>query len=190
MPEEIKSDVIYLKVQNSAKALGQFAGNFYDHPSKKLKLVGITGTNGKTTVATLLFNLYKNMDQKVGLLSTIENRINNKVIAAKHTTPDTLKLNQLLAEMVEAGCEYAFMEVSSHAIDQKRIEGIEFEGAIFTNLTHDHLDYHKDFKSYLYAKKQLFDNLNKKAFVITNNCLLYTSPSPRDQRGSRMPSSA
>ncbi len=175
LPEEInltseqgESEVTYLKVKDSAKALGQLAGNFYNHPSKKLKLVGITGTNGKTTVATLLFNLYKNMGQKVGLLSTIENRINNKVIAATHTTPDALKLNQLLGEMVEEGCDFAFMEVSSHAIDQKRIEGIEFAGAIFTNLTHDHLDYHKDFKSYLNAKKQLFDNLNKNAFVITN----------------------
>ena len=175
LPEEINlsaeqsgSDITYLKVSDSAKALGQLAGNYYDHPSKKLKLVGITGTNGKTTIATLLFNLYKNMDQKVGLLSTIENRINNKVIAATHTTPDALKLNQLLAEMVADGCEYAFMEVSSHALDQKRVEGIEFSGAIFTNLSHDHLDYHKDFKSYLNAKKQLFDKLDKNAFVITN----------------------
>ncbi len=168
LPVEIISEVTYLKVQDTAKVLGQLAGNYYNHPSKKLKLVGITGTNGKTTIATLLFNLYKSMDQKVGLLSTIENRINNKVIAATHTTPDALKLNQLLAEMVEAGCEYAFMEVSSHALDQKRVEGIEFSGAIFTNLTHDHLDYHKDFKSYLNAKKQLFDNLNKNTFVITN----------------------
>lgn len=168
LPEKINNELTYLKVKDSAKVLGQLAGNYYDHPSKKIKLVGITGTNGKTTVATLLFNLYKSMDQKVGLLSTIENRINNKVIAATHTTPNALKLNELLAEMVEADCEYAFMEVSSHALDQKRVEGIEFAGAIFTNLSHDHLDYHKDFKSYLNAKKQLFDNLNKNAFVITN----------------------
>lgn len=168
LPEEKKEEVTYLKVEDSAKALGQMAGNYYDHPSKKLKLVGITGTNGKTTIATLLFNLYKSMGQKVGLLSTIENRINNKVIIATHTTPDALKLNKLLAEMVEDGCEYAFMEVSSHAIDQKRVEGIRFVGAIFTNLSHDHLDYHKDFKSYLTAKKQLFDNLDKDAFAIIN----------------------
>ncbi|MBL3656564.1 UDP-N-acetylmuramoyl-L-alanyl-D-glutamate--2,6-diaminopimelate ligase [Fulvivirga sediminis] len=168
MPEAIGSDVTYVAVKDSAKALGLMASNFYGEPSTKLKLVGVTGTNGKTTVATLLFNLFSKMGYYVGLLSTVNNRIGDSVIPASHTTPDPISLNQLLAEMVDQGCEYAFMEVSSHAIHQERIAGQLFAGAIFTNITHDHLDYHKTFDSYIAAKKKLFDDLPASAFALVN----------------------
>ncbi len=168
LPEELKENITYVKVLDSSASLGYIACNFYDNPSEKLKLVGITGTNGKTTTVTLLFNLFRGLGYNVGLLSTVENKINTTVIPSTHTTPDALALNELLAKMVEAGCQYAFMEVSSHAIVQHRITGLKFTGAAFSNITHDHLDYHKTFEEYIKAKKMFFDNLQDDAFALTN----------------------
>ena len=168
MPETICDDVTYYIVDNSAEALGYAASEFYGRPSEKLRLVGVTGTNGKTTIATLLYRLFYNAGYPCGLLSTIENRINNIVVPSTHTTGDQLQINEMLSRMVEAGCEYAFMEVSSHAVDQDRIAGLRFEGGIFTNLTHDHLDYHKTVAAYRDAKKKFFDNLTSSAFALTN----------------------
>ena len=168
LPAVQKENITYVKVLNSAEALGYIACNFYDNPSEKLKLVGVTGTNGKTTTVTLLFNLFRGLGYNVGLLSTVENKINNSIIPSTHTTPDALTLNELLANMVEQGCQYAFMEVSSHAIVQHRITGIHFTGGAFSNITHDHLDYHKTFDEYIRAKKLFFDNLQDDAFVLTN----------------------
>lgn len=167
-PEEIKSDVSYVKVLNTQKALGVIAANFYDNPSEKLHLVGVTGTNGKTTVVTLLYQLFKALGYKVGMLSTVVNKIGNKEAKATHTTPDPIQLNALLAQMVEEGCQYCFMEVSSHAIHQDRINGLVFKGALFTNITHDHLDYHKTFDEYIKAKKAFFDGLGSNAFSLLN----------------------
>ena len=168
LPENVSEDVTYYVVENSAVALGYAASEFYGRPSEKLRLVGVTGTNGKTTIATLLYRLFFNAGYPCGLLSTIENRINNTVVPSTHTTGDQLQINEMLSRMVEAGCEYAFMEVSSHAIDQDRIAGLRFEGGIFTNLTHDHLDYHKTVAAYRDAKKKFFDNLPASAFALTN----------------------
>jgi len=164
----VKENVLYIKVNDSAAALGEMANCFYGAPSEKLRLVGITGTNGKTTTVTLLYNLFTKLGYKVGLISTVANKIGTRTIPSTHTTPNVLALNELLVEMNEEGCEYAFMEVSSHAIDQKRIAGIHFEGAVFSNITHDHLDYHKTFKNYIYTKKRFFDDLPKTAFALTN----------------------
>lgn len=168
LPEQLEQHVCYLKVENAAKALGVIAANFYDNPSSKLKLVGITGTNGKTTIATLLFQLFRELGYKVGLLSTVQNQINEQVIPATHTTPDPIAINRLINDMVAGGCDYCFMEVSSHAVAQHRIEGLKFAGGIFTNLTHDHLDFHKTFSSYLKAKKAFFDQLSSSAFALSN----------------------
>jgi len=168
LPKNINPIITYISVINSAATLGEIAHNFYDHPSKKLQLIGITGTNGKTTTATLLHRLLSNLGYKVGLLSTVENRIGQLVIHSTHTTPDALAINALLKEMVEMGCEYAFMEVSSHAIHQERIKGLVFKGGIYTNISHDHLDYHQTFKEYINAKKKFFDDLPKTAFALTN----------------------
>ncbi len=168
LPETLNENITYVKVLDSSASLGYIACNFYDNPSEKLKLVGITGTNGKTTTVTLLFNLFRGLGYNVGLLSTVENKINTTVIPSTHTTPDALALNELLAKMVEAGCQYAFMEVSSHAIVQHRITGLKFTGAAFSNITHDHLDYHKTFEEYIRAKKMFFDNLQDDAFALTN----------------------
>lgn len=168
LPETLLTGITYVKVSNSALALAQIAANYYDNPSEKLKLVGVTGTNGKTTTVTLLFNLFRGLGYSVGLLSTVKNQINEQVIPATHTTPDPIQLNAMLAAMVDDGCEYAFMEVSSHAIVQKRIAGVVFAGGIFTNITHDHLDYHKTFENYLKAKKEFFDTLPADAFALTN----------------------
>ncbi|MBD1429698.1 MULTISPECIES: UDP-N-acetylmuramoyl-L-alanyl-D-glutamate--2,6-diaminopimelate ligase [Sphingobacterium] len=168
LPEDINSEVTYIKVSDSAYALGIIAGNFYGNPSQNLKLVGVTGTNGKTTVATLLFNLFKQMGYHVGLLSTVENRIGSTVVPATHTTPDPVALNKLLCQMVDDGCDYCFMEVSSHAIVQQRIVGLRFAGGIFTNITHDHLDFHGTFDNYIKAKKKFFDDLDGFAFALTN----------------------
>lgn len=168
LPEELKENITYVKVLDSSASLGYIACNYYDNPSEKLKLIGITGTNGKTTTVTLLFNLFRGLGYNVGLLSTVENKINTTVIPSTHTTPDALALNELLAKMVEAGCQYAFMEVSSHAIVQHRITGLKFIGAAFSNITHDHLDYHKTFEEYIRAKKIFFDNLQDDAFALTN----------------------
>ena len=168
LPETRSDKICWIKVKDSARALGIAASNFYGNPSDNLKLVGVTGTNGKTTVATLLFRLYRSLGYAAGLLSTIANYINDNRVEATHTTPDPVQLNRMLAEMVDAGCEYAFMEVSSHAIDQQRIAGLTFLGALFTNLSHDHLDYHKTFSNYIAAKKGLFDSLDKSAFALYN----------------------
>jgi UDP-N-acetylmuramoyl-L-alanyl-D-glutamate--2,6-diaminopimelate ligase len=167
MPTQTEG-VVYILVKNSDKALGEMAHMWYSEPSKSIKLVGVTGTNGKTTTATLLYKLFKSLGYKVGLLSTVVNYVDDEAIAATHTTPDALSLNALLAKMVERGCTYAFMEVSSHAIAQQRIAGLEFAGALFTNLTRDHMDYHKTFDHYRDTKKCLFDLLSKNAFAITN----------------------
>lgn len=168
MPSEQVEGVTYIQVGSTEDAVGKVATLFYGNPSKKLKLVGVTGTNGKTTIATLLYNMFRKMGYKCGLLSTVCNYIEDEAIPAIHTTPDAIELNKLLHNMVEAGCEYAFMECSSHAIAQKRIGGLTFTGAIFTNLTRDHLDYHKTFENYRDAKKAFFDSLPKSAFAITN----------------------
>ena len=167
-PEFQSDEITYIKVTDSNLALGQIASNFYDHPSDKMKVIGVTGTNGKTTIATLLFNLFRSLGYKVGLISTVCNRIEDKEIPATHTTPDAISLNQLFSMMVDEGCTYCFMEVSSHAIVQERIAGIQFAGAVFTNLTHDHLDFHKTFTEYLKAKKRLFDELAPSAFALSN----------------------
>ena len=165
---EAQSDVIYIKVKDSAEALGCMASNFYGRPSEQLTLVGVTGTNGKTTIATLLYQLHRALGYKVGLLSTVCNYVDDRAIESTHTTPDAVALNALLAQMVEAGCQYAFMEVSSHSVDQRRIAGLRFAGGIFTNLTRDHIDYHKTFDNYLRAKKRFFDELPKGSFAIVN----------------------
>ncbi len=168
LPSRVTGEVDFLMVADSAIALGIVAANFYGNPSSKLKLVGVTGTNGKTTIATLLYKLFRDLGYKCGLLSTVENQVNGEVIQATHTTPDPVELNKLLNEMVEQGCDYCFMEVSSHAIAQHRIGALKFTGAIFSNLTHDHLDYHKTFEKYLKAKKAFFDGLPANAFALTN----------------------
>ena len=168
LPETLPENVVFIVVENSAEALGKVASAFYDHPSRKLKLVGVTGTNGKTTIATLLYMLHRKLGYATGLFSTVENKINDTTYPTSHTTPDAVSINKLMAEMVENGCSYCFMEVSSHAVVQHRIAGLHFAGGIFTNLTHDHLDYHGDFKSYLNAKKTFFDKLPKDAFALTN----------------------
>jgi UDP-N-acetylmuramoyl-L-alanyl-D-glutamate--2,6-diaminopimelate ligase len=168
LPARVTGEVDFLMVANSSIALGIVAANFYGNPSAKLKLVGVTGTNGKTTIATLLYKLFRELGYKCGLLSTVENQINGRVIASTHTTPDPVELNRLMSEMVEHGCDYCFMEVSSHAIAQHRIGSLKFSGGIFSNLTHDHLDYHKTFDSYLKAKKAFFDGLPANAFALTN----------------------
>ena len=168
LPEKLSDHVTYVQVESTEDAVGKVATLFYGNPSHKLKLVGVTGTNGKTTIATLLYNMFREFSYKVGLLSTVCNYIDDKAIPADHTTPDPIELNRLLADMVAAGCEYAFMECSSHAIHQHRISGLDFTGAIFTNLTRDHLDYHKTFENYRNAKKMFFDGLSKHAFAITN----------------------
>lgn len=168
LPEDLNETTTYVVVSDSAEALGLTASAFYDYPSRKLKLVGVTGTNGKTTVATLLYTLHQKLGWVSGLLSTVENRIGDVAFPATHTTPDAVQLNALLAQMADAGCDYCFMEVSSHAVDQKRTAGLEFAGGIFTNITHEHLDYHKTFKNYLNAKKAFFDALPATAFALTN----------------------
>lgn len=168
MPEDRTDGVTYVQVASTAEAVGKLATAFYGYPSKKLKLVGVTGTNGKTTIATLLYNMFRKMGHRCGLLSTVCNYIEDEVLPADHTTPDAIELNELLAKMVDAGCEYVFMECSSHAIAQRRIGGLTFTGALFTNLTRDHLDYHGTFENYRNAKKMFFDDLPKSAFAITN----------------------
>ncbi len=168
MPDDKQPDITYVVVSNSSEALGYIASNYYDNPSEKLKITGITGTNGKTTIVTLLYNLFTDLGYNTGMLSTIQNKVGNRTIESTHTTPDALRINELLNLMVNAGCEYVFMEVSSHAIDQHRITGIQFSGGVFTNITHDHLDYHHTFKEYISAKKKFFDQLPANAFALTN----------------------
>lgn len=168
LPETLNENVTYIRVKDSSKALGHLASNFYGNPSQTLKLIGVTGTNGKTSVSTLLFDVFKNLGYDSALLSTVEIRIGEKIIPATHTTPDVITINKILAQAVEEGCEFAFMEVSSHGIAQNRIEGLHFKVAGFTNLTHDHLDYHKTFDEYLKTKKRFFDELEDTAVAITN----------------------
>ena len=168
MPDERQAGVTYVEVANSAQALGQMVANFFDNPSAKLKLVAVTGTNGKTTVVTLLHQLFMRLGYQTGLLSTVNNKINNAIIPSTHTTPDAVQLNALLADMVKQGCTHAFMEASSHAIVQHRMAGLKVAGAIFTNISHDHLDYHKTFEEYIKAKKKLFDDLPKSSFALVN----------------------
>lgn len=168
MPAAREENVTYVQVENSAAAAGIMAHNFFGQPSERLKLVGVTGTNGKTTIATLLFKLFSQLGYTCGLLSTVQNHIGSKVIPATHTTPDAISLNALLRQMVDEGCTHVFMETSSHAIHQNRIAGLQFAGAIFSNITHDHLDYHKTFDEYIRVKKRFFDSLNSAAFAISN----------------------
>ena len=168
LPDNLNPEITYIQVKDASKALGQFASNFYGNPSEKLNLIGITGTNGKTSVTTLLFDIFKNLGFKSALISTVEYRIADEIIPSTHTTPDIVRLNQMLAKAVEMGCEYAFMEVSSHGIHQNRTEGLNFKIAGFTNITHDHLDYHKTFSEYIKTKKRFFDELNPEAIAITN----------------------
>lgn len=168
LPKVLDENITYILVKDSSKALGHLASNFFGNPSHKLKLIGVTGTNGKTSVSTLLFDVFRNLGYDAALLSTVEIRIGEEVIPATHTTPDVITINRILAEAVEKGCEYAFMEVSSHGIAQNRIEGLHFKVAGFTNLTHDHLDYHKTFEEYLKTKKRFFDGLEDTAIAITN----------------------
>lgn len=168
LPAELAETVTYVQVTDSSRALAWMAANYYEHPSKKLKLIAVTGTNGKTTMVTLLHQLYRELGYMAGMLSTVENRVNDKVVTATHTTPDALSINRLLVQMVEAGCSYCFMEASSHAIVQERTAGLTFKGAIFTNISHDHLDYHETFDAYIKAKKKLFDELPQGAFALVN----------------------
>ena len=169
MPVNTSTNICYIRVKNTSRALGIISSNFFDNPSSKLKIIGVTGTNGKTTIVTLLHSLFMYLGYPSGMLSTIVNKIENTEVAATHTTPDPVSINRLLNEMVIAGCEFAFMEVSSHAIVQNRIAGLNFSGGIFTNITHDHLDYHKTFKEYIKAKKKFFDELTDHAFAIVNS---------------------
>lgn len=168
LPEELCGGVTYVRVADSTVALGRIASAFYGHPSRNLKLVGITGTNGKTTTATLLYRLFRRLGYKVGLISTVTYCIDTEQRESTHTTPDGIRLNRMMAEMVERGCEYCFMEVSSHSLVQHRIEGLSFVGAVFSNITHDHLDYHHTFAEYIRAKKMLFDALPEGTFALTN----------------------
>ncbi|SFC16264.1 UDP-N-acetylmuramoyl-L-alanyl-D-glutamate--2,6-diaminopimelate ligase [Parapedobacter composti] len=168
LPETTHDDVTYVQVDDTAFALGVSAANYFENPSKKLRLVGITGTNGKTTIATLLYKLFREMGYEAGLISTVKNQVGDRTVAATHTTPDPVALNGLLQEMVQTGCDYCFMEVSSHAIAQQRIAGLNFAGGIFSNITHDHLDFHKTFDAYIKAKKTFFDGLDRFAFALSN----------------------
>jgi len=168
LPESLNEEITYIQVENSARAMGFAAANFYQHPSKKLKLVGVTGTNGKTSIATLLFRLFRRLGYRCGLLSTVQNQIDDDIIPSTHTTPDSVKVNELLSEMVQKDVSYCFMEVSSHSVVQERITGLEFVGGIFTNLTHDHLDFHGTVDNYIKAKKGFFDQLPATAFALVN----------------------
>ena len=168
LPQDLYPGVCYIKVRHSNDALAVVAANFYDNPSRKLKLVGVTGTNGKTTVATLLYELFQNAGYHTGLLSTVKIKIGSQTFKATHTTPDSVSINRYLAQMIEQGVTHCFMEVSSHGIHQSRTEGLDFDGGVFTNLSHDHLDYHKTFSGYRDVKKKFFDNLSKDAFALTN----------------------
>jgi UDP-N-acetylmuramoyl-L-alanyl-D-glutamate--2,6-diaminopimelate ligase len=168
MPAKLKDGITYIQVENSAAASGLLAHNFFGQPSEKLKLVGVTGTNGKTTITTLLYKLFSSLGHTCGMLSTVQNQIGSKVLPATHTTPDPISLNKLLHDMLEAGCTHVFMETSSHAIHQHRIDGLYYTGGIFSNITHDHLDYHKTFDEYIRVKKLFFDSLSSAAFAITN----------------------
>ena len=169
LPETAVEGVTYIVVEDSEVAMAAMAAAFYDHPSHDLKVVGVTGTNGKTTIATLLYDLVRALGYECGLISTVVYKIGGRCVESTHTTPDAIRLNKMMREMVDAGCQYCFMECSSHSIVQHRIDSIEFDGALFTNITHDHLDYHKTFIEYIRAKKRLFDQLPSEAFAISNS---------------------
>lgn len=169
LPENLKENITYVQVSNSAEALGYIAANFYDNPSDEVEVIGVTGTNGKTTTVTLLYQMFRLLNIKTGLLSTVVNKINDQAVKATHTTPDAISLNAMLRKMADQGCKYCFMEASSHAIHQHRTTGVNFRGAVFTNITHDHLDYHETFNEYIKAKKMLFDGLPGSAFALVNN---------------------
>lgn len=169
LPKDLHSEITYIQVENSAKSMGIAASNFYGNPSKKLALIGVTGTNGKTSVVTLQFNLFRKLGYKCGLLSTVQNQIEDEIIPSTHTTPDSVKINELLGRMQREACVYVFMEVSSHAVMMERIAGLTFAGGIFTNITQDHLDFHLTFDNYIKAKKGFFDQLSKNAFALTNS---------------------
>ena len=177
LPSQLNDNITYVQVANSYNALGVIAANFYNNPSERIKLVGVTGTNGKTTIVSLLHQLFTLLNNKVGMLSTIENKILDKVIPSTHTTPDPLQINYLLNDMIKRGCDYCFMEVSSHALAQRRVNGLVFSGGVFTNITQDHLDYHHTFSEYRDVKKSFFDSLNKDAFALVNK---------DDKNGSKM----
>ncbi|MEO1051074.1 MAG: UDP-N-acetylmuramoyl-L-alanyl-D-glutamate--2,6-diaminopimelate ligase [Bacteroidota bacterium] len=168
LPDEVKDEVTYVTVKDTARALGIISSNFYNNPSAQLKLVAVTGTNGKTSIVTLLYNLFRGLGYNTGMLSTVRNAIDGKDIPSTHTTPDAVQINELLAQMVKKGCTHCFMEASSHAIVQERVSGLDFSGAVFTNISHDHLDYHKTFEGYINAKKKLFDDLPSSAFALVN----------------------
>jgi UDP-N-acetylmuramoyl-L-alanyl-D-glutamate--2,6-diaminopimelate ligase len=168
LPTDLKENITYIQVENSAAAAGYMAHNFFDQPSEKLKLIGVTGTNGKTTIATLLYKLFTSLGYKTGLLSTVQNHVGDTIIPATHTTPDPISLNEMLKQMVDAGCTYVFMETSSHALHQHRVAGLKYAGGLFSNITHDHLDYHKTFEEYIKVKKSFFDSLSSDAFALTN----------------------
>lgn len=168
LPEELKEGISYIQVENSAESMGIVAANYYELPSEKLNLIGVTGTNGKTSIATLLFDLFRRLGYKCGLLSTVHNQIEDDIYPTEHTTPDSIKINLLLSKMEKAGCTHVFMEVSSHAVVQGRVSGLKFTGGVFTNITQDHLDFHKTFDEYIKAKKKFFDQLPKTAFALTN----------------------
>lgn len=168
LPQQLKEGITYVQVRSTPEALGKMASSFHGHPSRKLKLIGVTGTNGKTTSVTLLHKLFRELGYHVGMISTVQNQIDEGIIPSTHTTPDAIKLNELLAQMVKAGCSHCFMEVSSHAMVQQRVAGITFAGGVFTNITHDHLDYHGSFDEYIKAKKSFFDMLPKNAFALVN----------------------
>jgi UDP-N-acetylmuramoyl-L-alanyl-D-glutamate--2,6-diaminopimelate ligase len=168
MPDVKRDGPVYVQVENSAAAAGHMAHNFFGQPSERLKLIGVTGTNGKTTIATLLYKLFTALGYSCGLLSTVENLVSGKVVAATHTTPDPVSLNRLLKQMADEGCTHAFMEVSSHAVHQHRVSGLQFAGGIFSNITHDHLDYHKTFDEYIRVKKSFFDSLSSNSFALSN----------------------
>jgi UDP-N-acetylmuramoyl-L-alanyl-D-glutamate--2,6-diaminopimelate ligase len=167
-PDVLNEKVNYIKVKDASHALGYIASNYFENPSSRIKLIGITGTNGKTTSVTLLYDLFRGLGHKVGMLSTVVNKINDEIIPATHTTPDSIQINALLTKMIDEGCKYCFMEVSSHSVVQNRVTGLEFAGGIFTNITHDHLDYHKTFDEYIKAKKGFFDMLPEEAFALIN----------------------
>ncbi|HKK77272.1 MAG TPA: UDP-N-acetylmuramoyl-L-alanyl-D-glutamate--2,6-diaminopimelate ligase [Saprospiraceae bacterium] len=168
LPGDLPQGVCFVQVRSTAETMGKMASHFFDHPSEKLRLIGVTGTNGKTTTVTLLYDLFVKLGYKCGLLSTVQNQVAGVTVPATHTTPDVIAINALLQDMVEAGCTYAFMEVSSHAVDQRRIAGLQFRAAVFTNMSHDHLDYHGTFAAYIQAKKRFFDDLPKSAFALVN----------------------
>lgn len=194
LPDELSQDVAYIQVEDSSYMAGVVATRIEGDPSRHLKLVGVTGTNGKTTIATLLYNLFTSLGYKTGLISTVCNYVGDEAVPTDHTTPDPVTLNRLLGRMMRSGCSYVFMEVSSHAVVQERIAGLDFAGAIFTNLTRDHLDYHKTFDNYLHAKQKFFDNLSPEAFAITNaddrNGLIMTQNSKADVKTYSLHSAA